>query len=224
MGQTDKHIIPVYKDLIAGYLHKKIGMFGFTPDDKLCQSIPKKDCYDLRLKNWDMNERKWNIQNKYAVIVCLRTSGFAKNPHHLLSSFYKILNDKGKLIIDWSLGSDHYPRNDNSWTWGWKNNNHRCYGIYKNKKRHLYSSCLTDTALKSNQFYILSKRIRSLKRYADIQDGQGWKNAIIQEFGDSILNQDDLLDKYNINKEVVWTPVKLNGRKQLYIIHELVKK
>lgn len=223
MGKTDKHIIPIYKKFIREHLEKKIGMFGFVPEDKICKFVPKKDCYDLRLKNWDMNKNKWGIQKRYSTIVCLRTSGFAKDPMHLLSSLHELLDDGGSLVIDWSLGSDHYPRDDQSWTWGWNNSGNRCYGTYRNKKCYLYSSCITDSAIKSTQFKILSKRIKHIDKYSNMNTCKDWKNSIRHEFDNCLLEEENICTKFSINQEIVWTPIKLNGRRQLYIIHELVK-
>ena len=223
MGQTDKYIHPLYKNIADKYTDggSVVGMFGFTSKDKLSNMYNKMDFYDLRLSNWDING-EWKDGKTYKTIVCLRTSGFARNVNDLLESFYCRLKDNGVLLIDWSLGSGHYPIKNSDPTWGWDTGRERCYGKYNGRKCFLYSSCLTEESLTSDAFARLCHYASKLKRYRDVTD---WESQICEEFSDNELGHTkDILDKYHIVNENNWTPLDINGRFQLYTIQVLKKR
>jgi hypothetical protein len=223
MGQTDKYIHPLYRNIAKKYTDggSVVGMFGFTENDKLSDMYNKMDFYDLRLSNWDING-KWKEGKTYKTIVCLRTSGFAKNVNDLLESFHSRLKDDGILLIDWSLGSGHYPIDIADSTWGWDTGKERCYGKYNNQKCFLYSSCLTESCLNSTAFSCLCKSSSEFKRYKNVTN---WEKQIHSEFENHELGSTkDILHKYDIVHETNWTPLNKNGRFQLYTIQVLRKK
>ncbi len=223
MGKTDRFIIPIYKKFINPYIpNEKTALFGFTEDDKLSRFFPHKDCYDLRLGNWDINSGHWDVGKKYRVIVCLRTSGFALDPNRMLHHFWESLADGGTLIIDWSMGSDHYPRDDPRWTWSWSMGGKRCYGTYNKKKCFLHSSCLTNKCVQSKAFRRISEHAEKLSHYRGITD---WQKTVTNEFGDDFLvDEKELLRLFDVETEKNWTPIDKNNRAQLYTIQTLRKK
>jgi len=223
MGKTDKYINPTYKKIAKKYVDdgSVIGMFGFTKKDKFSKLWRKMDFYDLRLSNWDINS-DWKDGKTYKSIICLRTSGFAKNVLNLLDSFYDRLKTGGVLLVDWSLGSEHYPRDIEGVTWGWSFEGERSYGKYNGKKCFLYSSCLTDDCLKSKPFFDLCYRSSRYGQYRGVKD---WAKQIRSEFmSHEIGSNKDILDRFEILHEKNWTPIHKNGRFQLYTIQVLKKR
>ncbi len=222
MGMTDKLIIPVYKGMSKNIPDEGVvGMFGFTRTDKISKLWKRKDYYDLRLSNWDINASDWCIKRRYQTIVCLRTSGFAEDPARLLHQFHERLEDNGILMIDWSMGSGHYPRKTNGTTFGWEFRGKRSYGEYNKQKCHLFSSCLTDECVKSSAFRDLCKHAKKEKHYKSVKS---WEQQVVCEFDPSqLLRTNDILELYDILYEVNWTPLGKNGRFQLYTIQILRK-
>lgn len=222
MGRTDSYVIPVYKAIAKQYTDEGsvVGMFGFTEHDKLSKLWRKMDFYDLRLSNWDIN-KDWKGGKTYKTIVCLRTSGFALNVLKLLESFHSRLKENGILFIDWSIGSEHYPRDIKEKSWGWVFDNKRCYGEYSNKKCFLYSSSLTDGCIRSEVFSHLCRHASNWKHYRKVNN---WSLQIRSEFMDhEIASTNDILNYYDILYEKNWTPLDKNGRFQLYTIQVLRK-
>jgi len=222
MGKTDKLIVPIYKKMLLPHINRKIGFFGFTKDDKMPQYCKSGDFYDYRLGNWDINTHDWSVDKQYDIIVCLRTSCFSRRPRRMLENFHRLLSKDGILMIDWSLGSAHYPRKNPSWTWSWTIGNDRCYGIYNKNKCLVYSSCLTDKCLASKPFLKIVKYASKLPYYRRTND---WRKTIELEFSDELLlNDADLTRLFDVVKEKNWTPLEINGRAQLYTIQLLKKK
>ena len=222
MGKTDKYIIPIYKDIASKYTQQGsvVGMFGFINTDKISTLWRKMDFYDLRLSNWDINS-DWQQGKTYKTIVCLRTSGFSKNPRDMLKKFHAALKTGGILLIDWSLGSEHYPRNSKVQSWGWDFMGKRCFGVYTGKKCLLYSSCLTSQCMDSEAFSILCDHSSCWKHYEKVTD---WETQVRSEFQEhELAGTGDILKYFDIIYEQNWTPIKKNGRFQLYTIQVLRK-
>lgn len=218
MGKTDSLIIPIYKRYLQKYFSDSVDFFGSTSKDKLCQNIKSARFFDLQIGNWNINT-KWSIQTSRA--VCLRTSGFAINPNDLITSFSKNMDKNGILLIDWSLGSDHYPRESKKWTWGWGNGADQCYGEYKNKKCYLYSSYLSRNLIISNAYQELCNFAAKQIHYQQVKNHY---EQIQSEFKEYLLNHELLEDHFSILEEKIWTPLTRNGRAQLYTIQILRKK
>lgn len=236
MGKTDILIMEVYKALFEGNKRLPLAFFGAVPGDKLATKITTKadsiDFYDIRLKNkgneyhWDMNEVNWAVQKKYGSIVFMRSSGFSKNPRHLLRQFKKILAPEGRLMIDWLMGSDHFTRDDPSgtWTWGWEYKGHRCYGTYEKKRYELFSSALLEASQSQKAFAKVSRYSEGTKRYAAIKGYKAHRAQIHKEFKHQYLLQDvDIKNHFIIESQRIWTPIHQNGRAQLYTIQVLRK-
>lgn len=223
MGKTDKYIIPIYKNIIKEYIKDDTAFFGSDSNDKLANAFDVKYRYDKKLNNWDINSN-WNINQKHSSIICFRTSGFSKNPKLLLENFYHILDNNGILIIDWSLGSDHYlTRKSKEWTWGWELNEERCYGEYGKTKCFLYSSCLTTESTSSTAFDCLYNYSLKQKKYKKCTKNQ-LVDTIKQEFDEYLIDEKDITKYFDIIKEFCWTPIAISGRAQFYIIHTLKRR
>lgn len=218
MGRTDKFLIPVYKKIITKY-GDNFHFYGSTPSDKLACNLKSCEFFDIQMGNWDING-EWNTPQTDKAI-CLRSSGFSINPNMLIENFANKIKSKGILIIDWTMGSDHYQRDSKDWTWGWHDTRNRCYGEYNNKKYPLYSSYLSDFGFNSSSFKQICKYAITLKKYENIKN---WEEQVRSEFMEYWLSRNILEKYFKVLGEVTWTPIEKNGRAQLYLIQTLQRK
>lgn len=222
MGRTDGLVIPVYNYFVNEFINGNVAFFGSKSSDKLAKYYDvKKTFYDLQLNNWDINNDDWNVENKYDTIICFRTTGFTINPILMLSNFRKIMSKNSILLIDWTSGSDHYSRDLDEWSWGWECRGKRCFGIYDNQKKYLYSSFFSHTALNSEAFHRIKLFCNKKKKYSKVSN---WYEQIRAEFGNYFVLEDEITNQFNVIKENYWTPIKENGRAQFYIIQALQLK
>lgn len=219
MGKTDSILIPVYEKIMRKHIRDTVTFFGSTNKDKLAQHIRSAKFFDLQLGNWDIN-KPWNVE-KTSKVICLRTSGFAVSPNLLVEKFSNCMDKNGILMIDWTMGSDHYARDSKKWTWGWSTGESRCYGEYKGKKCPLYSSYLSPGCLTSDAFNRLVEYASKQEHYQGVVD---WYSQIKSEFSDNFLDQKILDKHFEVVEEKSWTPLKQNGRAQFYLIQVLRKK
>ena len=100
MGKSDGLIIPTYKALLKpvpavtwdikneGFRQERVSgttaLLGFSE----CSWVGG-DCYDLSLKNWNINS-EWELDKKYDRIISTRCPYFAKTQKTLLTGFMLI--------------------------------------------------------------------------------------------------------------------------------------
>lgn len=219
MGKTDIYLMPVYEDIFKKYKKDKIHFYGSTSKDKLSKNVRNARFFDLQLNNWNINS-EWE-SNIAPMAVCLRTSGFSKDPNRLIENFARVLDKNGILMIDWTMGSDHYARDSNKWSWGWEIDQKRCFGDYQDKKCYLYSSYLSKTSISTDAFNLISSYASKLDHYKNVEN---WYEQINSEFKEYFLNEQVLNKYFKVLEEISWTPISLNGRAQFYLIQILQRK
>lgn len=210
MGKTDPYIQKAYSDILKNKSFNKIAFFGFSQPDNFTNlfSANIKDFYDIKNKNWNINVFPYEVKNKYDLIVCTRVAYFCKKPAMLIESFDKILENNGKILIDWGLG-DHWRFKE--FKIGWlKNNEHE--NAYQSDN-FLWSTIWHDLFLENSAFQLFSERVKS-KGYVDV------KKAIFEEVP-VVLDLNSIKNKYkkiDISLQTYWPDAP-----QLYIILLLTK-
>jgi SAM-dependent methyltransferase len=208
MGKSDPIIFSKYLDILRSSNNKKyknVCFLGFDKPNNLTRSISceNSDFYDLSLENWNINDKKWNINTGiYDLVVCTRCPYFSKSPRHFMEECCRILADKGALLVDWGLG-DHW-RFEN-YKIGWVKNNEHEFSY--NKTNYLWS-CIWDDSFTSHIEY---KKFESWTRkfgYDNVKDA-------IQAEVPSILNISEISNKFLLSVDMLalW-----ENSPQLYII------
>lgn len=110
MGKSDPYIHNAYLETLDGQKeYKSIGFYGFSKDTPFTDWFVSDDksFYDMSLSNWNINEYPYDDSKKFDLIVCTRCAYFSKNPEKMINNFCDLLNENGKILIDWGLG-DHW--------------------------------------------------------------------------------------------------------------------
>jgi len=198
MGVSDSILFPWYIDFVqknVRQINGLTGFFGFPNKNVVCQFVEQEynvvgKLYDVQHGNWDLNEDDWKVDEKFDLILCLRTAYFAKDPVKLLQKFSAILNTGGNLIIDWGLGSAHFHRDNSTWTFGWEYNGTRCYGEYKGKRYYLWSTFWDDSILSSSG----GRQLINFASHQSVYVGvRNWGEQISKEFKDiELLTKDKI--------------------------------
>ncbi|MBA7490672.1 hypothetical protein ES702_01213 [subsurface metagenome] len=229
MGISDNILFPIYKNFISKNVKEITGMvafLGFSEKNDICRFVEDKykvqgQLFDIQLGNWDLNEDEWSIKDKFDFILCLRTAYFARDSKELLAHFSNILNDEGILIIDWGLGSAHFPREISDWTFGWEYKGKRCYGEYQDKKYYLYSTFWDDLILNTEAGKVMINYAKRFHYYCDITN---WGEKIRTEFNPSeIVTLDIIKEHFRIEDKLFFNTAQRGGRQALYSLFCLRK-
>ena len=120
MGRRDDIMAECYKKYISKAIDlenvKNIAWLGWAGENAItkeindqCPNLEKFDLYDYNVSQnpdqkvikWDINE-EWNISG-YDLVICLRTSLFAKNASHFASQLGKATASNKALVFDFML-------------------------------------------------------------------------------------------------------------------------
>ncbi|MEK8023205.1 MAG: methyltransferase domain-containing protein [Candidatus Hydrogenedentota bacterium] len=233
MGISDPIVFPVFRRFIGSSMwwlprprHRcRVGFFGFPEKNEICRYVERRygvegELFDVQLGNWDINGDPWP-RGKFDVIFCFRTACFAKDPARLLHSFHEILNDAGRLFIDWSLGSIHFPRDGDDWTFGWEFRGRRCYGDYGGTRHFLHSNFWDDTILDSRAGRLLVEHAARQDHYQGVPD---WRKQVRSEYGAGELAGLELIERwFRIRKMHFFNTAERGGRPGLYSLFSLRK-
>jgi len=114
VGKSDPHVFETYLKILDAEKipkPKKVGFFGFSEENAFTKAFlidnHDKIFYDMKLNNWQINDFPYNIDQKFDLIVCTRCAYFCKEPLLMMAEFYRLLNPRGCIFIDWGLG-DHW--------------------------------------------------------------------------------------------------------------------
>ncbi len=181
----------------------KVALLGFSDNSKFSG-----DCYDLKLKNWNINT-PWQLKKKYDTIICLRCAYFAENPEDFIKRCYESLNDGGRLYVDWGLG-DHWRFNNFKVGWTKDGEHEYCYG----EDNFLWSTVWDDSLLKDFHVQGFQNEIKkngyeSLKKAVKEEVPQILSFNFIEEYFDFFIDA------------FYHSP---NSRPQLYVLLSGVKK
>lgn len=119
MGKSDRHVFQLYHEVL-GHVDthiESVAFLGFDSETDFTRSIPAatRKYFDRKLKNWEINS-KWDLGQKFDLIVCTRCAYFARDPWYLVNSCRDHLNPGGYALIDWGLG-DHWRFTDYKVGW-----------------------------------------------------------------------------------------------------------
>ena len=200
MGRSNEILFPFYRQYISPI--GKTALLGFVDND-----LFKGDCYDLKLKNWDINS-DWQFPQKYDTIICTRCAYFAKDLFSFFTRCYNTLSAGGVFYVDWGLG-DHwrFP----NYKLGWVKDGEQEYAY--NENNFLWSSVWHDDFLENNQFKVFCKRVKKFG-YNDV------KKSIAEEVP-CLLNLESIKDKFIVkyNMIALWDDFP-----QLYTLLKCIKK
>ena len=144
MGKSDPYVYSTYLDTLDDQKeYESIGFYGFSKSNQLTDWFVSddKNFYDLSLGNWNINEYPYDNSKKFDLIVCTRCAYFSKSPEKMINSFYGLLKENGKILIDWGLG-DHWRYENYKIGWIKDSEHESFYG----KDNYLWS-CLWDDML-----------------------------------------------------------------------------
>ena len=212
MGKSDGLIIPTYKALLKpvpavtwdikneGFRQERVpgttALLGFSE----CSWVGG-DCYDLSLKNWNINS-EWELDKKYDRIISTRCPYFCKDPEDFVDRVYASLKPGGTFLLDWGLG-DHWRFDD--YKVGWvKNGEHEF--AYENDN-HLWSTVWDDSFLVDDNFVTFQNNVKKFG-YTDV------KKAIQEEVPKILpLKYFERYFTFQTQLRALW-----DGRPQLYIM------
>ena len=193
MGKSDQLLINFYGQFIEKKHFKNVAFFGQSKENFISNLIhaDSKHYYDLSLGNWDINKFPYRINHdqKFDLIVCTRCAYFGKYPVKIINNFKKLLNNEGKILIDWGLG-DHWRFS--KFKVGWVKDNEHEWAY--NQDNHLWSAYLSKKMLNSEAFKQFAYYCRQ-KNYIDV------KNAIKEEVPVIIYEDDFPKQEIEIVKE-----------------------
>lgn len=185
MGKSDPFVFKFYRSQIPDQIYQKTAFLGFSGPNSFTDSIQShyKHFFDLTLKNWNINDVSWDIQDDYDLVVCTRCPYFSKNPKSFIEKCVLMTQRQQNAIIflDWGLG-DHWRFE--KFKIGWlKEGEHE----FAYRQDNLLWSCIwKDEFLKNKEFVKFSERVKKFN-YFDV------KNAVLEEVP-SVLNLDN--DKF----------------------------
>jgi hypothetical protein len=174
MGKSDAFIFPEYRKILEGTEQDSAAFLGFCQENDFTRSIMSstRHFYDAGLKNWEINS-KWNLRQKYDLIVCTRCAYFSKNPKDFIERCLSHLSRGGTALIDWGLG-DHWRFSN--YKVGWVRDGEHEYAYGENNK--LYSCFWKDELLEDDEVKLFWDNVRST--YCKYKN-EKLKNVIRQE-------------------------------------------
>jgi len=201
MGRSDPFVKKFYDDSSVT-TNGKTALLGFTNNNWY-----QGDCYDLSLRNWDINS-DWKLKQKYDTIICTRVAYFSKDPEDFIKRCYDNLESGGTLWVDWGLG-DHW-RFEN-YKIGWVKDGEHEWAY--NKENKLYSTIWSYKFLKHHK----------TKQFMSWIESKGY-NYLMKAIQDEVPNilQLETFEKYFDTKyeiESLWP-----DSPQLYILLNGTKK
>ena len=199
MGKSDPIVFSKYFNILRSVTQKSdlgelsICFLGFSGPNIFTNSIASRfnTFYDLSLKNWNINDKKWNIEKNYFdIVICTRVAYFSQNPNQLIKNCHNILKTDGILLIDWGLG-DHW-RFD-KYKIGWVKDDEHEYAYHDDN--FLWSCVWDDSFLEHPEFIKFSNWVEKFG-YSDV------KEAIDSEVP-SLATTSTLTSLFNISCDIV---------------------
>ena len=210
MGRSDPIIFQWYIDHMYKFDIDKIAFLGFNGENSLTNAFnsDEKDFYDLSLGNWNINDDSWNIDKTYDLIVCTRCAYFSKNPKKFIKNCHAILNDGGRLFVDWGLG-DHWRFENYKIGWVKDGEHEFCYG----EDNFLWSTIWHDICESHEDFKKFSGWVKKFG-YDNV------KQSIFEEVPSVLLPEDFV----RLFKSTIFDMISLwEESPQLYILVNCIK-
>jgi len=148
MGNSDKYVIPFYKEKINPII-SPVALLGFSGNKSF-----DGDLYDLSLGNWEINSA-WKLPKKYDTIICTRCAYFAKKPEDFILRCYDSLEDGGLLYVDWGLGN-HWRFDKFKVGWVKEGEHEFCYS----ENNYLWSTVWNNRFLENDQCFLFEEEIK----------------------------------------------------------------
>lgn len=166
MGKSDPYVFSWYKKNLPKFDAKNIAILGSTTESFVRDVYPnsKIDLFDIQMKNWNINDNVWKInENAYDLVVCTRCAFFSKNPQEFIRKSKTLLRNHGILFVDWGMG-DHWRFKD--YKVGWVKNSEHEFAYAPDN--FLWSTIWSNNFLMNEQVQIFMQRIKNYG-YSDLE-------------------------------------------------------
>ena len=166
MGRSDSVIFKEYLNTIPKKEFQMAAFLGFPGENSFTKNISasEKHFYDLSLGNWNINSEKWDISEKYDLLICTRCPYFAKDPEAFVKKCNDIMAPDGIILLDWGYG-DHW-RFEN-FKVGWVKDGEQEFAY--NSENMLWSGIWNKCFERDPSFLLFSERVKKFG-YQNVSD------------------------------------------------------